>query len=106
MNTEIDKEPKREIAAPRSNKMHMDLWIYPHYQTHGMDYKIVWHGFAAVWISLKKTRDIFTPTSLVSSWKGRNGSRQKRKTQHMKQVRPNDVWTCVACSYFIYKKLT
>ena len=23
-----------------------------------------------------------------------------------KQVRPNDVWTCVACSYFIYKKLT
>ena len=22
------------------------------------------------------------------------------------QVRPNDVWTCVACSYFIYKKLT
>ena len=21
------------------------------------------------------------------------------------QVRPNDVWTCVACSYFIYKKL-
>ena len=21
-----------------------------------------------------------------------------------KQVRPNDVWTCVACSYFIYKK--
>ena len=23
-----------------------------------------------------------------------------------KQVRPNDVWTCVTCSYFIYKKLT
>ena len=23
-----------------------------------------------------------------------------------KQVRPNDVWTCIACSYFIYKKLT
>ena len=23
-----------------------------------------------------------------------------------KQVRPNDVWTCVACSYFIYRKLT
>ena len=22
------------------------------------------------------------------------------------QVRPNDVWTCVACCYFIYKKLT
>ena len=22
------------------------------------------------------------------------------------QVRPNDVWTCVTCSYFIYKKLT
>ena len=22
------------------------------------------------------------------------------------QVRPNDVWTCVACSYFIYKKMT
>ena len=25
---------------------------------------------------------------------------------NFKQVRPNDVWTCVACSYFIYKKLT
>ena len=24
----------------------------------------------------------------------------------LEQVRPNDVWTCVACSYFIYKKLT
>ena len=23
-----------------------------------------------------------------------------------KQVRPNDVWTCVACNYLIYKKLT
>ena len=22
-----------------------------------------------------------------------------------KQVRPNDVWTFVACSYFIYKKI-
>ena len=23
---------------------------------------------------------------------------------HQQQVRPNDVWTCFACSYFIYKK--
>ena len=23
-----------------------------------------------------------------------------------KQVRSNDVWTCVACGYLIYKKLT
>ena len=23
----------------------------------------------------------------------------------LEQVRPNDVWTCVACSYFIYRKL-
>ena len=22
-----------------------------------------------------------------------------------KQVRPNDVWICVACSYFIYQKI-
>ena len=24
---------------------------------------------------------------------------------HQQQVRPNDVWTCFACSYFIYKKI-
>ena len=58
MNIEIDKGPKREIAAPRSNKMHMDLWIYPYYQTHGKNHKIVWHGFLAVWISLKE-QEIF-----------------------------------------------
>ena len=29
-----------------------------------------------------------------------------KASYNAKQVRPNDVWTCVACSYFIYKKLT
>ena len=33
-------------------------------------------------------------------------SKRIEQLQLHKQVRPNDVWTCVACSYFIYKKLT
>ena len=34
-----------------------------------------------------------------------SGKKKKFIKLKLKQVRPNDVWTCVACSYFIYKKI-
>ena len=39
--------------------------------------------------------------------KGAQGSSSLIYYYHLykKQVRPNDVWTCVACSYFSYKKI-
>ena len=43
--------PKRETAAPRPNGTHMH-----HYQAQRKNYKIVWHGYAAVWISFENKK--------------------------------------------------
>ena len=48
----------------------------------------------------------FMTYNVVGPGCGLIGDKVKMLNSFSKQVRPNDVWTCVACSYFIYKKLT
>lgn len=60
------RTPKRdrppETAAPRPNGTHMH-----HYQAQRKNYKIVWHGYAAVWISFENKKIGQKEVSLTDS---------------------------------------
>ena len=67
----------------------------------------IWHTHKlAIKYFTLKIKEIFQMSKEYYILIGNFHTKQKlRYFGKEEQVRPNDVWTCVACSYFIYKKI-